>query len=341
MNAPRKDRRCLAFLVLAVVPLAGCGGSQNALAPESHQARDIATLFWWMMGGAWVGLGLVVALLLWSWKRRNRRGFGRDVEGEKPGEKRSWYGVVVLGIVMPIAVISTLFVVSDLFVIKTTQAPASTTTKLTVQVIGHQWWWEVRYPGTTAVTANELHIPARTPVRVEVKTADVIHSFWVPELNRKIDTIPGRMNVVELDADQPGRYRGQCAEFCGLQHAHMAMWVYADPPAKFRAWLANMAKPARPPATASERRGQQVFLSTPCAGCHTIRGTAAHGDVGPDLTHLRTRTTLAALVIPNNRRELEEWLRDPQHVKPGNKMPALGLSDAQYRALTDYLESLR
>jgi len=128
VNAPREDRRCLAFLVLAVVPLAGCGGSQNALAPKSHQARDIATLFWWMMGGAWVGLGLVVGLLLWSWKRRNRRGFGRDVEGDKPGEKRSWYAVVVLGIVMPIAVISTLFVVSDLFVIKTTQAPASTTT---------------------------------------------------------------------------------------------------------------------------------------------------------------------------------------------------------------------
>jgi cytochrome c oxidase subunit II len=338
VNAPRKDRRWLAFLVLAVVPLAGCGGSQNALAPESHQARDIATLFWWMMGGAWVGLGLVVGLLLWSWKRRNRRGFGRDVEGEKPGEKRSWYAVVVLGIVMPIAVISTLFVVSDLFVIKTTQAPASTTTKLTVQVIGHQWWWEVRYPGTTAVTANEIHIPARTPVRVEVKTADVIHSFWVPELNRKIDTIPGRTNVVELDADQTGRYRGQCAEFCGLQHAHMAMYVFVDQPSAFRRWLSAEERPATAAASAD---GERLFMNGPCSSCHTIRGTDADGYVGPDLTHVASRTTLAALTIPNDRESLREWIVDSQHVKPGNQMPNFNVSGSKLDALVAYLEGLK
>jgi cytochrome c oxidase subunit II len=341
VNAPRKDRRCLAFLVLAVVPLAGCGGSQDALAPESHQARDIASLFWWMMGGAWLGLGLVVGLLLWSWKRRNRRGFGRDVEGDKPGEKRSWYAVVVLGIVMPIAVISTLFVVSDLFVIKTTQAPASTTTKLTVHVIGHQWWWEVRYPGTTAVTANELHIPARTPVRIEVKTADVIHSFWVPELNRKIDTIPGRTNVVELDADQPGRYRGQCAEFCGLQHAHMAMYVFVDQPSTFRRWLAAEERPATAATSGQAADGERLFMNGPCSSCHAIRGTDADGYVGPDLTHVASRTTLAALTIPNDRESLREWIVDSQHVKPGNQMPNFNVSGPKLDALVAYLEGLK
>jgi len=341
VNAPREDRRCLAFLVLAVVPLAGCGGSQNALAPESHQARDIATLFWWMMGGAWVGLGLVVGLLLWSWKRRNRRGFGRDVEGDKPGEKRSWYAVVVLGIVMPIAVISTLFVVSDLFVIKTTQAPASTTTKLTVQVIGHQWWWEVRYPGTTAVTANELHIPARTPVRVEVKTADVIHSFWVPELNRKIDTIPGRTNVVELDADQPGRYRGQCAEFCGLQHAHMAMYVFVDQPSAFRRWLARQEKPVEAPSSALAERGARLFLDGPCSSCHAIRGTDADGYVGPDLTHVASRATLGALTVSNTPDDLRQWILHSQQAKPGNQMPDFNASGARLDALVAFLEGLK
>jgi cytochrome c oxidase subunit II len=340
VKAPRTDRR-FAFLVLVVVPLAGCGGSQNSLAPDSHQARDIANLFWWMMGGAWVGLGLVVALLLWSWKRRNRRGFGQDVEGEKPGEKRSWYAVVGLGIVMPIAVISTLFVVSDLFVIKTTQAPASTTTRLTIQVTGHRWWWEVRYPGTSAVTANEIHIPVRTPVRVEVKTADVIHSFWVPELNRKIDTIPGRTNVIEFDADTTGRYRGQCAEFCGLQHAHMAMYVFVQEPSAFRRWLTREEKPATSPASGPAGEGERLFLNGPCSSCHTIRGTEADGYVGPDLTHVASRTTLGAVTVTNSRENLREWIVDSQHLKPGNQMPNFDISGPKLDALVAYLEGLR
>jgi cytochrome c oxidase subunit II len=340
VKAPRRDRWS-ALLVLAVVPLAGCGGSQNSLAPHSHEARDIANLFWWMMGGAWIGLGLVVALLLWSYKRRKRRGFGDDVEGEKPGEKRSWYAVLGLGIAMPIVVISTLFVISDLFVIKTTQAPASTATRLTVKVIGHRWWWEVRYPGTNAVTANELHIPTRTPVRVEVTTADVIHSFWVPELNRKIDTIPGRANAVELDADRPGRYRGQCAEFCGLQHAHMAMEVFVDEPSAFRRWLAREEQPASEPGGTLASDGERLFLSGPCSSCHAIRGTDADGFTGPDLTHLASRTTLAAVTIPNDRVSLREWIVDSQHIKPGNQMPNFNTSCRKLDALVAYLEGLK
>jgi len=322
--------------------LAGCGTrTQSSLAPESHAAKDIASLFWWMMGGAWIGLGLVVALLLWSWKRRNRRGIGTDTEGAKPGEKVAWSVVVGMGIVLPIALLATLFVISDIFVIRTTEAPAANATRLTVHVIGHEWWWEVRYPSNGAVTANELHIPARTPVRLDVTTADVIHSFWVPQLNRTIDAIPGRTNAIELYADKPGRYRGQCDEFCGLQHAHMAFYVFADPPAVFRRWLAAQARPAAKPTGAAAGAGEAVFLSGPCSTCHTIRGTPANGYVGPDLTHLAARTTLGALAIANTRRNLADWITSSQSVKPGNQMPDVAVGGKRLRALVAYLEGLK
>jgi cytochrome c oxidase subunit 2 len=213
---------------------------------------------------------------------------------------------------------------------------------MTIVVVGHQWWWEVRYPGAgNAVTANEIHIPVRTRVNVVVKTADVIHSFWVPELNRKIDMLPGHPNRVLLYASKSGAYRGQCAEYCGVQHAHMSLAVYADPPDQFRTWLADMARPAAPPATVAARTGQKVFLSNACASCHTLRGTPATGVIGPDLTHMATRATLAALTIPNDTNHLSGWLRNPQHVKPGNRMPGLNLSPTEFAELTAYLQGLR
>jgi cytochrome c oxidase subunit II len=337
-------RRVTAAVVLvpAALLLAGCRRTQNALAPESHQSRDIASLFWWMMGAAWIGLGVVVALLLLAWKRANRPGAGRDSEGPKPGEQLGWFVVVGAGIAVPILLISALFVISNLFVIKTTEAPAANATRRTVLVIGHQWWWEVRYPGTPAVTANEIHIPVRTPVRVEVRSADVIHSFWVPQLNRKIDTLPGRTNAVELYADAVGRYRGECAEFCGLQHAHMGLWVYADPPAKFARWLARESKPAAAPSGAPASAGRDAFLHGACASCHQIRGTSASGEVGPDLTHVASRRTLAALTMPNDSTYLRDWIRDSQRFKPGNEMPSFGgLSDQELRGLVAYLERLK
>jgi len=327
-------------LVLLLAPAAfvfsGCDKTQNALAPKSHQARDIASLFWWMMGGAWIGLGIVVALLLLAWKRSHRQGGGREAEGDKPGERLGWYVVVGAGIVVPIMLLSTLFVVSDLFVIKTTQAPAANATSRTVLVIGHQWWWEVRYPGTGVVTANEIHIPARTRVNVEVRTADVIHSFWVPRLNRKIDMFPEQWNRILLEADEPGRYRGQCAEFCGLQHAKMGLYVFADEPAAFQRWIARQSRPASRAAGA----GARVFAEN-CASCHAIRGTDAQGRVGPDLTHVMSRETLAALAIPNTPAGLRHWIEDPQAIKPGNQMPALPLDEQQLDEVTAYVETLR
>ena len=310
-------------------------GRQNVLHPASHQEHEISLLWWVMLAGSAVGFAVICFLILLGWFRRHRESlpFGG-------GERAGTAIVVGMGVFLPIVLLSALFVWSDIFVIKTTEAPAANSTKLRVDVVGHQWFWEVRYPGG-AVTANELHIPARTRVELRTTTADVIHSFWVPELNRKADTIPGRVNRIVLDANRVGTYRGLCAEFCGLQHAHMGMLVFADPNDRFEDWLANERKPARKPTSALARRGERLFESMTCAACHTIRGTPADGKVGPDLTHLATRTTLASAAIPNDRSTLARWIQDPQSYKPGAKMPGFALTTGEVDALVAYLEGLK
>jgi cytochrome c oxidase subunit II len=324
-----------ALVALAALTCAGCGGGQNALDPHSHAQRSIVHLWWAMFAVACIGFALVGALLTLGWLRRR----SAAIESEE-GERRGTFLVVALGIAMPIVVLSALFVWSDIFVIKSTAAPTPGSTSLTIDVIGHQWWWEVRYPGTPAVTANEIHIPVRTRVQVVGTADDVIHSLWVPELNRKIDLIPGRTNRLLLDADSPGVYSGQCSEFCGLQHAHMTVSVVAQTQPAFHAWLANMSRPTRAPTTAAEQAGLATFLGESCADCHSLRGTNAHGDVAPDLTHLATRKGLAALTIPNRPAELRAWIKNPQAIKPGAKMPAVPLTNRQLDDLTAYLSSL-
>jgi len=324
--------RTVAPVVLCAA-LAGCGGDQSALEPRSRASSDIATLWWWMFVIACVVFAGALGLLVLAWLRRRRTGLP-VVEEERP--RLNLGLVLVFGIVIPLAVNVTLFVIANFVVIKQTEAPAATTTPMTIEVTGRQWFWDVRYPGTDVLTANEIHIPARTRVNVVATTGDVIHSFWVPQLNRKIDMIPGRRNRVLLYADEPGRYRGQCAEFCGLQHARMAMYVYAQQPADFQRWLREQSAPAQP-----QPAGERTFKADGCADCHTIRGTDANGTVGPDLTHVGSRTTLAALTLPNDRADLARWLRDPQHVKPGNRMPDLNLSRRDVDALVAYLEGLK
>jgi cytochrome c oxidase subunit 2 len=311
--------------------LAGCGSKTDMLRPGGPGARDVASLWWWMLGGCSFGLAFVTALLIAAWFKRRSMGPGRD-----PGERAGWIVVLTLGVGVMVAGMVALFVVSDVVVIRGTEAPAASSTSLTVRAVGHLWYWEFTYPGTNAVTADELHIPARTPVLVQVRSADVIHSFWVPELNRKIDAIPGQQNAVELYADRPGTFRGECNQYCGLQHAHMGFLVVADPPAKFRRWLAHESRPAHATASAGER----VFMQGPCSSCHTIRGTTAHGDVGPDLTHLASRTTLGGVTIPNGPAELARWITDSQTIKPGNQMPDVELRGTTLRALVAYLETL-
>jgi cytochrome c oxidase subunit 2 len=327
--------RTVALAAMAAA-LAGCGGNQNALDPKSAAQHAIVHLWWWVLVGCTIGFTVVCFLLFLGWLRRNRTQLpfgGGDREGTAL--------VIGLGIVLPIILLVGLFFWSDVVVIRSTAAPEPGSTRFTIDVIGRQWWWEVRYPGTKAVTANEIHIPVGVPVDVAGTTGDVIHSFWIPQLNRKIDLIPGRANHVLLEADEPGVYQGECAEFCGLQHAHMVATVIAQPRAQYEAWLANMSKPVRTPASAGERAGRAAFLAEPCASCHQIRGTPASGNVGPDLTHLETRQTLAAGTIPNDPSHLAAWIAAPQHFKPGNRMPTVPLNGRQFGDMLTYLESLK
>jgi cytochrome c oxidase subunit II len=324
----------LAIAGLVAVLATGCNSNQAITNPATGPAREINTLWWAMFAGAMVVFGVVVGLLVLAFVRRHRSDDASD-------DDRGPYMVIIGGgLAAPIVFLAILFGFV-IHVMPATSAPPGPT-KLTIEVIGHQWFWEVRYHGTPAVTANEIHIPAATPVDVRVTTADVIHSFWVPRLNRKIDMIPGQVNRIELDAPDPGVYRGQCSEFCGVGHAQMAFDVIVQPPAKFRAWLRNQAAPAAQPSGADATRGQQAFMTVGCQDCHAIRGTPASGRVGPDLTHVGSRRTLAALTIPNTPRSLYDWITNPQRIKPGARMPGFASLPASERhALVTYLEGLR
>jgi cytochrome c oxidase subunit 2 len=327
------------FAVGAVLALAGCSDNrQSTLDPHSEPARRITTLWWVMLAIASVVFAGAVAMLVIGYFRRRRAGF--PIVGEESNKTETAL-VVAFGMVIPIIVLVGLFAVADVGpVIAATDAPAKGSTKLRVEAIGRQWFWAFRYPGG-ATTANEMHIPVDTRVDVIARTGDVIHSFWVPELNRKVDTIPGHDNEVLLYADHPGVYRGQCAEFCGLQHANMAMTVVAQEPAAFRAWLRAQQRPAAEPGTPAARRGERTFLSQACAGCHQIKGTSARGSIGPDLTHLASRSELAGLVIPNDPAHLRAWIANPQAIKPGNKMPGLNLTGRELDDLVAYLHGLK
>jgi cytochrome c oxidase subunit II len=321
---------------IAALPLAatGCDSGQAITNPATGPAREINTLWWAMFAGAMVVFAAVIGLLVLAFVRRRR-------DDSSEGDRGPYMVIIGGGLAAPIVLLAILFGFV-IHVMPATSAPAPGSTRLTVQVIGHDWFWEVRYPGTAAVTANEIHIPAGTPVDVRATTGDVIHSFWVPRLNRKIDMIPGRVNQIELDAPDPGVYRGQCSEFCGVGHAEMAFDVIVQPPAAFRSWLAAQARPAAAPAGPQATAGEHAFMTVGCEDCHTIRGTAASGRVGPDLTHVGARRTLAALTIRNTPQNLLAWITDPQALKPGARMPGFAsLPAARRRVLVAYLEGLR
>jgi cytochrome c oxidase subunit II len=216
---------------------------------------------------------------------------------------------------------------------------------LRIEVTGRQWWWQFDYDhedkSKRVTTANELVIPAGVPVDFKLRSPDVIHSFWIPNLHGKLDLIPGHEGGIHLRADRPGLYRGQCAEFCGLQHAKMAFWVNVLPLDEYQKWYAASLMPAKSPSNDQERFGQQVFMRSPCPLCHTIRGTDANGKTAPDLTHFASRRSIAAGTLPNRRGFLAGWISDPQHIKPGNRMPPMLLNPGELDPLVTYLESLR
>jgi cytochrome c oxidase subunit 2 len=321
--------------------------AQSALDPGGAGASGILRLG----EGVVLLLGLIfVAVMIMALLPLARRHRGIEQEPLESTHRPSPSTEKKLAVVVGSAVVATVLILLGLVVVsvlagKSISTAAVPANALTVEVTGNQWWWYVRYMNNDAskvvVTANELHIPVGRPVVIRGSSNDVIHSFWIPGLQGKRDLIPSRITTEWIEADRAGRFRGQCSEFCGLQHAHMAMWVVAEPEDQFDAWLSHQASDAVAPANDHLRRGQQVFLNTTCILCHHIQGTDAAGQVGPDLTHFGSRLTIAAGTLPNNKGNLAGWIADPQAIKPGTKMATVPVKAEDMQPLIDYLESLR
>ncbi|HEV7293430.1 MAG TPA: cytochrome c oxidase subunit II [Devosia sp.] len=308
-------------------------GIQSALAPAGPHAGWVAHLSWLIFIGGGLILLLVVILtgMAIFAPERVRRGLG---------QRRT---VIIGGIAFPLVTLTALLIygLSGSSALTTFGPPA-----LRIEVVGEQWWWRVHYLDQTGetrlTTANEIRIPTNMPIEFVLKSADVIHSFWVPSLAGKLDMIPGRINGYRFAADEPGVYRGQCAEYCGEQHALMAFYVVAMEQEEFELWYADQVQPAPEPELAQLEAGRELFLANGCGACHTIRGTPADGVIGPDLTHVGGRVSLAAGVLPNNVGTLAGWISSAQHLKPDNKMPSFGnLKGTELRAIAAYLENLK
>jgi cytochrome c oxidase subunit 2 len=309
---------------------------QSIIHPAGVQAERISHLWWvmfWICAVVWalVAMAAIVAIY------RGRAGAAADTSDSRIG-----FNIAVAGGVSLVALFALLFQsILTGRALDTLRSPDA----LRIQVTGSQWWWDVQYdhpvPALRVTTANEIHIPVGRPVAFSLLSTDVIHSLWIPNLQGKIDLVPGRLNELWLQADTPGVYRGQCAEYCGLQHAKMALVVVADPPDVFERWLAANRAPAPAPVTPQQRRGLEVVERGPCAMCHAIAGTIAGGRAAPDLTHIASRSTLGAGSIPNTRDHMATWIADPQRVKPGNRMPPTELTPSDLQAVVAYLETLK
>lgn len=333
------DCRCS---LLAIILLPGCtlAPHQSTLHPAGPAASEIAML-WWVMFGTFTAVFVLVLILLFIaiFRRSDlvtSPGVDNDVNRNMVHSAKRNRFIVGGGVVLPVVVLTPLFLLS----LRTSASLRTPPEALTIRVVGHMWWWEVRYPERGIVTANEIYVPAGQPVRLEMTSVDVIHSFWVPRLNGKRDMIPGIETVFWIQADKPGVYRGLCAEYCGTQHAYMAFQLVALPEDEFEAWLNERRQPRATLPSGDEEHGFQVFMKAGCAQCHTIRNTPAKGNVGPDLTHVGSRRTLGAAVLPNTRGNLAGWIANPQAIKPGVKMPRSYLPADDLMDLVTFLERL-
>ena len=306
--------------------------SPAIISPSGPDAAAVARLWWVMLAAGTVVYLLTMALLVVALRRRRAR-----------PEQRPWAGgrrlITGFGVGMPLVVLVPLMLLTVLTG-RATDAQDVDEAEVVVEVTGFQFWWEVRYPDEDIVTANEVHVPVGQPVEFRLLSEDVIHSFWVPELAGKLDMIPGRTNRYVFTADEPGVYEGICAEFCGTSHARMQFRLVAHPPADYDAWLADRREPPEPPEDELAQQGREVFRTAGCAACHAVRGTS-DGQVGPDLTDLATRETLAAGLLDNDRGNLGGWIMDPQSLKEGAGMPPTDLTGPELQALLAYLETLR
>jgi cytochrome c oxidase subunit 2 len=332
-----KSHRQAILTVLGLLLLSACGQQypQSTLAPLSDASQEIqdlfVSIFWWAV----LVFVVVEGLLVFAIYRFRHRG------DDRTPQQVHGHTLMEIGWTLAPAVILVMIAVPTIRSVWILDLPSPDPAALDIEVIGHQWWWEFRYPEQEIVTANELHVPVGRTVNLSLESADVIHSFWFPRASGKRDVVPGHRNELWFKFDSAGTYPGQCAEFCGESHALMKMLMVAAPQQDFEAWVARQQQPAAEPATELAREGREEFLRSACIGCHRVAGTAAQGIVGPDLTHIGSRQKIAAGILDNTPENMARWLRDPESVKPGVLMPKLALTDEQIEKIAAYLESLK
>lgn len=322
---------------LVLLALAGCTARPESFDPISSRGRSVSDLFILtlvLMAVIFIALVVLVAYILFRFRSRPDGPAPRVV-----GHTNRWQAGWIAGMVV-------LFVILGVIMARTMhKVTAEDAGAVTIQVIGHQWWWEFRYPDSGVVTANELHVPVDTPLRLRIDGADVIHSFWVPQFGWKMDAIPGKTNTMSVELDRAGTFEGACTEFCGAQHAWMRIRVVAQPADQYKDWIAQQQQPSALAQGALAQQGQKIFLENTCINCHTVRfadGSRTPGGVGPDLTHVGSRETIGAGVLPNTPDNMRRWIRNADAIKPHVLMPGFdSLTDDEVEALTEYLEGLK
>lgn len=331
-------------LALMALTIAGCTSApscppdicpQTTVWPKSdlaHRIQDIYVLLFWL---SVVVAVLVEGALIYAMLKFRRQ----PTDTERPPQIHGHTALEIGWTIAPAVILVVIAVPSLQLLFEMRGTPPRDA--IQIEAIGHQWWWEFRYPDSNVVTANEVRVPVGKPVNFQLRSVDVIHAFWVPALGGKMDLTPGHRRDLYFTPQEPGEYFGQCTEFCGLQHANMRFRMVVEEPAAYEAWLRRQQQPQAREAVADVRAGQEAFASAGCIACHTIEGTAASGTIGPNLTHIGSRTTIAAGILDNNEANLYDWIRDPQAIKPGNLMPNLFVKPDDARAIANYLLSLK
>jgi cytochrome c oxidase subunit 2 len=327
-------------VVLPVLALAGC--TRIAVFNPAGPAADHLSSLTLFISILFLAIALVMWALIALVASRPRGSFAEHAPVDIGGG-HGW--VLIGGFLIPAAILAVVFI-TGLSAMSKFPLHDGMLMPADIVLTGHQWWWEVKYKDgpldQEVTTANEIHIPAGRPVDIDLTSVDVIHSFWVPTLHGKVDLIPSMRNRIRIEAAQPGVYRGQCAEYCGAEHAHMILYVVADTPEQYQRWLADQRKPGAAPQDDQQTHGQQLFMNGPCSNCHTIAGTLAQGKVGPDLTHIGSRRAIAANMLENNPANLEAWITHAQALKPAVAMPNITqFNGEESRALVAYLRSLK